>query len=280
METPGIHIRESFHFMKPSTVTSDARPGIRIRKGAIILLVLIGLAGVVFSYVRRLRKPEHTAFWRGREVARTSGCFNCHGPDGTKGIENPGYQYGEVPPWQGETLMMYLKDSAEIRQYVLNGKPDRQKHPPDGLLHMPAFKGRIQGRDLQDLVVYLKVLAGYIPKQDSLGTRGIEVASKLGCFGCHGPYGLGGSPNPGSLQGYIPGWDGGAFQQLVRDTSELRQWIMNGEIARLKANPVARKFLHHQVIHMPAFKSNIQPQDLQALMHYIEQLRSQLNQWE
>ena len=250
------------------------------RWGFILIVIVVILGGVLLVILHHARQAEHTAVWRGREVARRNGCFSCHGPDGLKGIENPGYQFGEVPPWQGETLMMYLKDSSEIRQYVLNGKPDRQKQRPDGLLHMPAYKGRIQGRDLSDLMAYLKVLAGYIPKQDSLSNRGIKVAISMGCFGCHGPYGLGGSPNPGSLKGYIPGWDGAAFDELVKDTSELHHWIMDGEIARLKSNPAAQKFLHDQMIQMPSFKDNLQPDDLQALMHYIEQLRAHRDEWE
>ena len=87
--------------------------------------------------------------------------------------------------------------------------------------------------------------------EDEQVKQGRSNASRLGCFGCHGPEGRGLIWNPGSLKGYIPGWDGDDFAELVRSDDEFRQWTRNGISDRANANPLARRFLHSQAIRMP-----------------------------
>ena len=60
------------------------------------------------------------------------------------------------------------------------------------------------------------------------------------------------TPNPGSLWGHIPGWDGEEYAELVRDEEEFRQWVRHGISDRLREGPAARRILEHQVIGMPA----------------------------
>lgn len=255
-------------------------------KKNILLGVSCLLAGILVAlaashFYGKSRQPERTAVWRGREVARQNGCFNCHGAEGVKGIPNPGYQYEEVPAWQGQTTMMFLKDSSEIRQYVLNGKPDRKEEKAEGLLHMPSFEGTIKGQDLEDLILYLKAVMQQLPLPgDSMVQKGHAIAQAAGCFGCHGPYGLGGGYNPHSFKGFIPGWDGPAFDELVHDSSELRSWILDGKIKRLEDSRLARHFTSQQTIRMPAYRNYLQGDSLSMVMAYIRYLRGQKKSWQ
>ena len=110
--------------------------------------------------------------------------------------------------------------------------------------------------------------------EDPSARHGRLVAERLGCFRCHGPGGRGAGSNPGSLKGYIPSWDGRDFEELVANARELREWIVNGRPQRLQANPVARFFLDRQAIRMPAFRDQVNDEDLQAIEAYIAWLRS------
>ena len=50
--------------------------------------------------------------------------------------------------------------------------------------------------------------------------------------------GAGGVPNPGSFKGYVPGFWGADFDELVRDDAELREWIETGRVRRIAEHPV------------------------------------------
>ena len=90
-----------------------------------------------------------------------------------------------------------------------------------------------------------------------------------GCFDCHGDMGIGGMPNPGSLKGYIPGFGGADFDELVRSDDELRGWIADGGIPRLRDDRLASYFIERQRIQMPAFKDHLEPDDVDALVAYV-----------
>src|SRR5438132_279047 len=64
-------------------------------------------------------------------------------------------------------------------------------------ISMPAYRGTIAPAELDDLVVYVLAISDAprrIPPEIEAGRR---LAARLGCFGCHGPDGRGGPPNPG-----------------------------------------------------------------------------------
>ncbi len=63
--------------------------------------------------------------------------------------------------------------------------------------------------------------------------RGWRLAQQHGCFGCHGPEGGGGVPNPGSNEKEIPAWDGGMLFMYVNQPGEIREWILYGLPRRL-----------------------------------------------
>jgi mono/diheme cytochrome c family protein len=248
---------------------------------AVALIVLVVAAAAV-GY-DEVRHPRLTQELRGYELAQALGCFACHGPDGTGGVPNPGSDEKEVPAWDGGNAMMYVENEREIREWILFGHPKRLAEDHDShshgtpdqepLLAMPAFEGVVSDRQLEYLVAYYKVVAAFDPIPPEV-RPGYSVASKNGCFGCHGPRGLVGTSNPQSFKGYIPPWRGEDYQELVKDETELRQWILEGQVGRLEANPVARYFTDRQVIQMPAYESRLSDEEVAALVAYIEWLQS------
>lgn len=221
-------------------------------------------------------RVEDTPAERGYRVAARAGCFNCHGPDGTGGVKNPRSEDGEVPGFSGGTPMMWAKSEDEMREYILDGAPARKRNDPRHkqqmeaqLLAMPAYRGYLGARDVDDLIVYVRAVSGLVVPADEVAAQGQDLAYRLGCFHCHGPMGAGGRKNPGSLKGYIPGWWGSDFRDLVRTDDELRDWIRDGQVARLRDHPIAKHFIEWQRVSMPAYKDFVTDQQLQALMRYV-----------
>lgn len=238
---------------------------------------LIAVAVLAYPAAHRLvLRVEITAPQRGYAVAVRAGCFDCHGPDGAGGVANPGSKDGEVPGFTGGTLMMFVKSDAELREYIVDGAPARKRNDPRyrqamarQLLAMPAYRGYLGSAEIDDLLAYLRVVSGLIVPADAVVARGQELALALNCFHCHGPMGAGGGANPGSFKGYVPGWWGDDFRDLVRDDDELRAWIRDGTLPRLREHPIARYFIEGQRVYMPAYKDFIGDADLDALVRYV-----------
>ncbi len=138
---------------------------------------------------------------------------------------------------------------------------------------MPAFADIISDRELEDLVAYYKAVAAF-DKPSGAARQGYRVASRLGCFGCHGPGGRVGAKNARSFKGYIPPWQGKDYAELVKNEGELRQWIVEGTTDRFESNPLARFFTQRQVIQMPAYGDILEEEELDALVAYIRWLQN------
>ena len=232
-------------------------------------------AAVVVAYVRA---REATPAMRGRLLAERLGCFACHGPGGQGGVYDPGTG-ALVPGWTWGDAAMYVRDEDDIREWILYGEPvgweadggrDGDREP---LVPMPAYEAHLTARQLEDLVTLFTAISGWAPEMSDAAYEGWKTSLRLGCFGCHGPSGMGGMSNPGSFKGHIPAWDGNEFGELVRDETELRAWILDGRIERLWSDPVARHFLDGQVIEMPAYRDHISDAELDALTSYVKWLR-------
>jgi len=243
-----------------------------------LLAFLIALGVAMYPSMRRLvLNVEVTPAQRGYEVAERDGCFNCHGPNGVGGIKNPGSEDEEVPGFSGGTPMMWAKSEQELREYVLDGAPARKLADPRykkkmeaQLMAMPAYRGHLSARAVDDLIAYIRAVSGLMTPSDPVVVQGQDLAYRLGCLQCHGPMGGGtGSGNPGSLKGYIPGWWGADFRDLVRSDDELRHWILDGQVARLRDNWFASYFIRSQRVYMPAYHAFITEEQLQALMRYV-----------
>jgi mono/diheme cytochrome c family protein len=240
------------------------------------LVVAVLAAGLVFVATRSgwQRAALDTPVQRGRALAERTGCFGCHGPGGGQPIPNPGAKGGDVPGWPGGTWMMWNRDERDVREWILKGRPRHRKPDAGALIKMPAFESRLAPKEVDDLVAFVLAASHFGPIPDEAASAGHEAATKLGCFGCHGPEGRGLVMNPGSLTGYIPPWDGLDYPDLVRDDAELRQWVRNGASDRFVANPVARRILQSQAIAMPAYQDRVSEEDLRVLAAYIAWVRA------
>jgi mono/diheme cytochrome c family protein len=217
---------------------------------------------------------------RGARLAAASGCFACHGAGGTGARPNPGAKSGEVPGFVGGTPMMYANDDAEIREYILDGAPKRlatqASHRAEvdaALLKMPAYRGRLSDAEVDALAAYVKAASGLSRPADDRAGKGYDLAVANNCFGCHGADGAGGTANPGSFKGTIPGFLGTDFHELVQSDDELRSWIRTGGIPRLQNNPAARHFTEGQALHMPAFERRLSPEEIDSLVALVHALR-------
>ena len=244
-----------------------------VRRLALILsplAVLAGLAGVAWWRTRDIGPVQ-----RGARLASERGCLSCHGPAGRLADPEGTLGIGSIPSFEHDDVTSYARSEAEIREWILDGKPRRLREAQDGetaLLAMPAWRGRLSAREVDHLVAWVKAVSDFDPLPNE-AVAGRDAAARLGCFGCHGPQGRGDTPNPGSLKGHIPSWSGPDFLELARDEGEIREWIREGGPRRLRENPVAAFFLRRQAIRMPAYGERVGEVEIRQIGDYIRWLR-------
>ena len=244
----------------------------RLVVGSVVLAAVVSVALV--------------AWWRGRSVgpvtrggriAAARGCLGCHGPGGQLADPDGARQVGSVPTFGHDDVTGYARSAAEIREWILDGRPRRlaedEGEGPPPVLRMPAWRGRLSDEEVGHLVAYLRAVSEFDPVPAGPPAEGRDLAATLGCFACHGPQGRGDTPNPGSLKGYIPSWSGEDFPELARDDGEIREWIRDGAPRRLRENPVAAFFLRRQAIRMPAYGARVTDAEVVQVTAYIRWLR-------
>jgi mono/diheme cytochrome c family protein len=94
----------------------------------------------------------------GLEVAGKAGCFGCHGPLGLYSRPNPRSLKGYIPAWRGRDARELVRDGAEFRQWVREGRPERfARNPLAGWLlasqavEMPAYRDRLSEAEVAQL---------------------------------------------------------------------------------------------------------------------------------
>lgn len=246
------------------------------------LCVAAAAVATVGWYVRR---PHLPAAERGRRLAERTGCFACHGPEGSRGAVNAGRRDGTVPTFEGD-IMMFARSPAEIREWIRDGVSAQRSQSltwrqdePRGVLKMPAFGDRLSESEIDDLTTFVWSLGGTWEPRDSLAAVGMGRAEALGCAGCHGARGQFARPNPKSMKGYVAAWNGEDFPELVATRTEFDEWVQDGVSRRFARNRLARFFLERAVLRMPAYRAHLEPDDLDALWAYVQWLRrAQLDQ--
>jgi mono/diheme cytochrome c family protein len=252
-----------------------------MKRSVVVVLVGVVAAGAMaWETVGWWRSRNLGPVQRGWRTAAAQGCFTCHGPGGRLGLEDPGNGIGGVPTFTKDDLAGYARNDQEIREWILDGMPRRlraETTPEDlaegALIRMPRFRGVLSDREVDDLVAYVKAVGDVDSPAEPRAAAGRQAAARLGCFACHGPQGRGSLPNPRSLKGYIPAWDGPDFPELARDDAEVVEWILDGRPRRLQEDGLARRFLDRQVVQMPAYRGRITPGELEEIVHYIKWLR-------
>jgi len=247
-------------------------------KLAVALVLVLGAAGYGLALHWRTRNVGPVQ--RGFRVAEVKGCFGCHGPGGLLGHPDPGGGVGGVPAFSQADVQSYARDDGEVREWILDGMSKRMREELGSrpaaerpLLNMPAWRDLLSRRELDDLVAYVKAVSDFETPAEEKAEAGREAAARLGCFTCHGPQGRGNPPNPRSLKGYIPSWDGADLPELARDDGEVREWILDGSPRRLRENPLAALFLKRQALQMPAYRGRISNEQVGHIVDYIRWLR-------
>ncbi len=92
--------------------------------------------------------------------------------------------------------------------------------------------------------------------------RGRHVALRMGCFGCHGPGGVAGIPNPGAKGGEVPTWSGGTWMMYNEAPGDVRAWIVDG-------HPPGRAPDHGALLAMPAYGRRLRAGEVDDLVAYV-----------
>lgn len=246
---------------------------------AALLLALGALPLTRWALARRERNP----ILNGRLLAAEQGCVTCHRPWAQREISNPGSRWGSVPQLAQGNARMYAADRAEIEQFIRHGAPRVWLDDPTvaarldaQLLRMPAYEGRLAESEIADLVAFTSAVERVELPGGEAADKGREAAWKHGCLVCHGVEGSGGLANPGSLGGFVPGFLGGNFPDLVHDEAEFREWIVDGRSRRVEANPLTRFFLRRQRISMPAYGERVSDEEIGWMWDWVAELRGEV----
>ncbi len=262
----------------------------RYKRLAALLLVLgiVSAAGLVYVFRNEIF-PERSAAHRGAQVARSAGCFACHGAGGGNGAVNPSQgktpdDFSRVPSLLSEShtpqqLRQWIEDG--ISQEKLQSQAHMQAREQDAM-KMPAFGERLSSHEIEGLMAYIALLqqreaARNRPAQ----SPGEELARRFSCFTCHGELGQGGVENPSSLKGYIPGFFGSDFLALTQggDRQQVLEWIRDGAPESFLNQGFAglypvRYLTERQAIQMPAYKRHMSDQELETLTDYVLELQA------
>lgn len=223
---------------------------------------------------------EENPLLEGRELAREAGCLTCHFPYRGEEIANPGSRWKVVPRFEAGNAMMYVKSRGEIEEFIRFGAPTSWLENPrararlaEQRIRMPAYEERLSDAQIERLAVWASVVEGVEVAGDESAARGRRLARDNGCISCHGLEGAGGLPNPGSLGGFIPGFLGENFRDLVESRAEFDEWVETGSLERLQRNPLVRWVWRRQALSMPAF-ADLSDADLDALWSWIQAVRA------
>lgn len=252
---------------------------IRIAAGLAAALLLAVAALPLTRWV--LSRRESNPILRGRLLAESRGCVTCHRPWSTREIPNPGSRWGSVPRLARGNARMYAADRAEIEQFIRHGAPRVWLDDPaararleNQRIRMPAYEEVLSEAEIADLVAFASAVERVELPGGETAAKGREEAREHGCLVCHGVEGSGGLANPGSLGGFVPGFLGGNFPDMVRDEAEFREWVTEGRSRRLERNPVVRFFLRRQRVAMPAYGEEVSEEELAALWAWISEVRA------
>jgi mono/diheme cytochrome c family protein len=106
-------------------------------------------------------------------------------------------------------------------------------------------------------------------RSDNQIWHGMREAEEHGCFNCHAAPNNRELPNPGSSAETVPSFAGGNVMMYVDRPEEVREWIRDGVTQARKNDPKWQAEVKAQLIHMPAFGSQLDDGDIEALAAYV-----------
>ena len=256
------------------------RPSPRL-VGFVILFVAAFLVASPFAVRRLLWQWEQNPLLQGRQLARDVGCLTCHDPYRGQEIPNPGSRWSSVPRFEAGNAMMYAESRQEIEEFIRFGAPrswqldfEAVARLVDQRVRMPAYDARLSDGEIEALTTWASVVEGVEVAGDEGAAAGRQLARQNGCISCHGLEGAGGLPNPRSLGGFIPGFLGANFTDLVRNRAEFDEWVRSGTLERLKGNPLIRRAWRRQTLPMPAYREALSEEEVDALWAWVQAARA------
>jgi mono/diheme cytochrome c family protein len=164
-------IEEFIRFGAPLSWLEDAAVSARLAEqrvrmpayGEILSDGEIGHLVAFTSAVERVGDVDGEAARRGRELARSNGCFGCHGVDGAGGLPNPGSLGGFTPGFLGANFPDLVQDEDEFREWVLEGTSKRLAANPviayfwrRQRIAMPAYRNQLSGEEVGDIWAWVE----------------------------------------------------------------------------------------------------------------------------
>jgi mono/diheme cytochrome c family protein len=97
--------------------------------------------------------------------------------------------------------------------------------------------------------------------------RGRRLAEANGCFACHGPEGIRGTPNPGRAEGKAPSYE--ALMMYAKDEEEIREWIRDGGTKSRFESSSWLADRKHGVLRMPSFGDRLSKREIDDLVAFV-----------
>jgi len=125
-------------------------------------------------------------------------------------------------------------------------------------------------------LLYPTVRFRLLALEETPAARGRRVAAQLGCFGCHGPAGTGGTRNPGSEEGTVPAFTERTQMMYVKTGDDLREYVLDGAPRRKREDPDYRAKMEAAALRMPAYRDAVTARELDDLVAYLRAASGQI----
>jgi len=185
-------------------------------------------------------------------------CAQCHGPQGTGGIDPA------VPTLTTVGKSLTVAQLTHIINHGL-GESANPKQP-----YMPVWGEVISKTQVANLVAYIR--AGLpavadaepvsVPAGQGAAVAGAALYVRYGCINCHGPNGLGGVPNPSSPDKTIPPLSGQDFRHEFNTDAKIAAVIRSGSV-------IGRA----PIVSMPHWAGILSNQQIAELTAYLKTLK-------
>ena len=97
--------------------------------------------------------------------------------------------------------------------------------------------------------------------------RGARLAAEHGCLSCHGTGGRLADPDGTLGIGSVPAFDHDDVTSYARSEAEIREWILDGKLRRLREEPAAGP---EPLLRMPAWRGRLSPAEVDHLVAYVK----------